>query len=121
MARGRKRAKGPTPSCLPEPVEVVEPIAYDEVRRIMVDSCWRKKAYPSLGQARHDAARIVATEGGTVQAYRCPFHSLHAEKHWHVGHLPNRWHLERIAAAIRWCGSHPDEVPQPHPSVTPSE
>lgn len=112
------RRKGPTPSLLPAPVEVVERIGVDQVRRIMLDSCWRKKAYATQAHARADAARLTATQVRPLIAYRCPFHSLHVEKHFHVGHPPHAGHVEAIALAIRWCTAHPDEVPQPHPSVS---
>lgn len=114
----RRRKKGPSPSLLPQGPAPVEGITADEVRILMREACWRKKPYPTQRQARADAAALVAT-GSMVEAYRCPFHSLHEAKHWHVGHQPPLGHLERIAATIRWCAQHPDEVPQPHPSVRP--
>lgn len=109
----KRRRKGPTPSRLPEKVPVRELIDVDEVAALMEGSCWRKHKYESQHHARQDAARLSASQPRPVIAYRCPFHSLHDGKHWHVGHPPNSRHLERIALAIRWCTAHPDETPTP--------
>ncbi len=80
----------------------------------MLATCWSKNAYGSLYVARQVAA-AAAKRGDVVSAYQCPFHTLHDERHWHVGHAPNLHHVERLALAIRWCSAHPDEVPTPPP------
>lgn len=103
------------PSLLPAPTECPEQITYDEVRRIMLASCWSKNAYGSLYQARQVAA-VAAKRGDSCSPYQCPFHTLRPERHWHIGHVPSTHHVERMAAAIRWCTQHPDELPEPGPS-----
>ena len=74
------RRRGPTPSLLPAPASCPDQIEYDEVRRIMLASCWGKNAYASLYQARQIAATAEAKTHEQIQPYQCPFHTLRAER-----------------------------------------
>lgn len=49
---------------------------------------------------------------GLVRWYQCPFGSITGGVHFHVGHVPNPAAVERIAAAVRYFGQHPDRVPR---------
>lgn len=108
--------RGPTPSLLPARTQCCEQIEYDEVRRIMLASCWSKNAYPSLYQARQIAAAAQAKTHEPIQPYQCPFHTLRADRHWHIGHVPSHEDVARMALAIRWCAQHPDQLPVPGPT-----
>lgn len=107
--------RGPRPSLLPPPVTPAPSIDRAEVVRIIESSCFTKTSYLLHEQAALRAYRLnrINRRGGVISAYRCPFHMLHRGNHWHVGHVPDTDAMARIAAAIRWCAQHPEQVPTP--------
>lgn len=101
--------RGPQPSLLPEvPAPAGLGIERAEVETMMAGSCWRNVAIHSLY-----AARMAAAQHPTTVPYQCPFHTLHPERHWHIGSPPSQHHMERLALALLWCQQHPDELPTP--------
>lgn len=82
-------------------------------RIVLTAACWAKVRHETPATAR-DAIRSarVFLHDDRMRVYRCPFSSLYGE-HWHVGHPPSLHRLVRLAAVMRWCNDHRDDVPAP--------